>query len=179
MLQTEPSVRGVPSPFDAAYRDMAPRLIGVVSRVVGERAEAEDVVQEAFLKLDGQPVLDRPSGEVAAWLHRVALNLAFNRVRDRRRWHDRAERGGRLHLATNEQAEPLTEVLRAEEQTRVRASLALLPPKQRDCLLLRHSGYSYAEIADTLGIATGSVGNTLARAERAFRLHHAAQENES
>jgi DNA-directed RNA polymerase specialized sigma24 family protein len=44
-----------------------------------------------------------------------------------------------------------------------------LPERQRNCLLLRHSGYSYAEIAATVGIAAGSVGVLLARGERAFR----------
>lgn len=176
MLQAEPDVRGVPSRFDAAYRDMAPRVLAVVTRVVGDRAEAEDVVQEAFLRLDGQPVLDQPADEIAAWLHRVALNLAFNRVRDTRRWRDRAAVGGRLH-ATHA-AEPLAEVLRTEERDSVRTSLALLNAKQRDCLLLRHSGYAYAEIAQIVGIPMGSVGTTLARAERAFAEHHAAAQGD-
>jgi RNA polymerase sigma-70 factor (ECF subfamily) len=176
-MMTDAKVRGVPSRFDTAYRDVAPRLLGVVTRVVGDRAEAEDVVQEAFARLDGQPVLERRPDDIAAWLHRVALNLAFNRVRDRRRWQDRAERGGRLHLAGAQTPEPLDEVIRAEEAAGVRAALAQLPDKQRDCLLLRHSGYSYAEIAEIVGIAAGSVGTTLVRAERAFR-SLVAQEND-
>ena len=59
--------------------------------------------------------------------------------------------------------------LRQEEQAEVRRALAELPERQRTCLLLRHSGYSYAEIAATLGVATGSVGVLLARGEQAFR----------
>ena len=49
------------------------------------------------------------------------------------------------------------------------AELAALPERQRACLLLRHAGYSYAEIAATLDLAIGSVGVLLARGERAFR----------
>lgn len=171
MLETEPPLRAVPGRYDATFKELASRLTAVARRVVGEATDAEDVVQEAFLRLASDPILDRPADEISAWLHRVTLNLAFNRLRDTRRWHDRAERGGRLHGEVPPD-DPLQTVLRTEQQERVRAVLAQLPDKQRDCLLLRHSGYSYAEIAATLGVAPGSVGTTLARAERAFRALH-------
>jgi RNA polymerase sigma-70 factor (ECF subfamily) len=61
------------------------------------------------------------------------------------------------------------DVLRAEEQRAVRRALAALPERQRACLLLRHAGFSYAEVAATLDLAVGSVGVLLARGERAFR----------
>lgn len=171
MLETEPPPSAVPGRYDAAFKGLAERLTSVARRVVGDAAEAEDVVQEAFLRLASDPVLDRPADEVAAWLNRVTLNLAFNRLRDTRRWHHRAEKGGRLHAQTASD-DPLHAVLRSEQQEGVRAVLSQLPDKQRDCLLLRHSGYSYAEIAATLGVPPGSVGTTLARAERAFRALH-------
>jgi RNA polymerase sigma factor (sigma-70 family) len=80
------------------------------------------------------------------------------------------ERAGRLELVdAASDATPPQALLRAEEQTEVREALERLPDRQRDCLLLRHSGYSYAEIAAAIGIAVGSVGVLLARAERAFR----------
>lgn len=171
-MKTQPPLTAVPGRYDAAFRDLAARVTAVARRVLGDPAEAEDVVQEAFLRLASDPVLDRPTDEVAAWLHRVTLNLAFNRLRDTRRWHARAEKGGRLEAQPQPDDDPLHAVLRNEQQERVRAVLAQLPDKQRDCLLLRHSGYSYAEIAATLGVAPGSVGTTLARAERAFRELH-------
>lgn len=166
MLGTESVSR-----YDATFRELTPRLTALARRVLGDASEAEDIVQEAFVRLDGDPVLDRPAEEVAAWLRRVTLNLAFNRLRDNRRWRDRAERGGRLDL-DRPTDEPVDEVLRDEQRRAVRASLARLPQRQRDCLLLRHAGYSYAEVAATLDIPSGSVGTTLARAERAFRLLH-------
>jgi RNA polymerase sigma factor (sigma-70 family) len=72
--------------------------------------------------------------------------------------------------------EPLDDVLLHEQQDAVRRALASLAPNQRDCLLLRHSGYSYAEIAATLEISPGSVGVFLARGERAFRSTYQTQE---
>jgi RNA polymerase sigma factor (sigma-70 family) len=123
------------------------------------------------LKLAEAPILERPDDEVAAWLRRVCLNLGSNRLRERRRARERLERAGRLELVEigGERGDPSQALLRQEQQTKVRALLAGLPERQRDCLLLRHSGYSYAEIAATLGLALGSVGVLLARAERAFR----------
>jgi RNA polymerase sigma-70 factor (ECF subfamily) len=56
-----------------------------------------------------------------------------------------------------------------EDRDRVRACLAVLPDRQATVLLLRHSGHSYREVATALGVAEGSVGVLLARAERAFR----------
>jgi DNA-directed RNA polymerase specialized sigma24 family protein len=69
---------------------------------------------------------------------------------------------------------PTQRVLGAEVRAEVQAVLATLPDRQRACLLLRHAGHSYAEIAATVGIALGSVGVYLARAERAFRITYEA-----
>ena len=158
--------------FAALFRERYRELYGLGYRLLGDHGEAEDVVQETFLKLDGHPVLERPDEEVAAFLRRVCLNTAYNRLRGRRRTTARLERAGRAERAEDEtdaQATPLLDVLRAEQQQAVRRALASLPERQRACLLLRHAGYSYAEIAATLDLAVGSVGVLLARGERAFR----------
>jgi RNA polymerase sigma-70 factor, ECF subfamily len=158
--------------FAALFRERYRELYGLGYRLLGDHGEAEDVVQETFLKLDGHPVLERPDEEVAAFLRRVCLNTAYNRLRGRRRTTARLERAGRAERADDEtdaQATPLLDVLRAEQQQAVRRALASLPERQRACLLLRHAGYSYAEVAATLDLAVGSVGVLLARGERAFR----------
>ena len=149
--------------LESIVRSARASLVALVRRVV-DPAEAEDVVQEAFVRLTDDPVLDRPDVEVTAWLRRTSLNLAFNRARDVGRWRART---ARAELPVP--ADPAAEAVRADERSAVRAVLDQLPAKQRDCLLLRHAGYSYAEIAATLDIAAGSVGTTLARAERAFK----------
>ena len=157
--------------FEDLFQRLYPKLFGLAYRLLGDRFETEDTLQEAFLKLAEAPVLARPDDEVAAWLRRVCLNLGSNRLRDERRARERLERAGRLQSTdpASEVGDPSRAVLLHEEQAAVRQALARLPERQRDCLLLRHSGYSYAEIAATLGIAIGSVGVLLARAERAFR----------
>jgi RNA polymerase sigma factor (sigma-70 family) len=164
--------------FDALFARFYPELFGLVYRVLGERMETEDALQEAFLKLvDEVDLQARPDAEVAAWLRRVGMNLAFNRLRAARRGQLRLERVGRMERRDDEPVEsermgPSGMVVRVEEQAAVRRALADVPERQRECLLLRHSGYSYAEIAETLGIAIGSVGVLLARAEHAFRARY-------
>jgi RNA polymerase sigma factor (sigma-70 family) len=170
----------VPAPadrFEALFGRFYPELYALVYRVLGERMASEDIVQDAFLKLNDDAALQRkPDVEVGAWLRRVALNLAFNRLRGERRARARLERVGRLETGADEAADTLANLmLRVEEQVEVRRALAEVPERQRECLLLRHSGYSYAEIAATLGLAVGSVGVLLARAEQAFRATYRRQ----
>jgi RNA polymerase sigma-70 factor (ECF subfamily) len=178
--------------FDELFRRFYPRLVPLAERLLSDRAEAEDVVQEAFLRLarpasreDGSgedgALLARPDELVGAWLRRVVLNLGINRLRDRRRADERLARAGRLDPALGSERGPSADdspsqaLLRAETRDEVRAALATLPERQRDCLLLRHAGHSYAEIAATLGVAIGTVGVYLARGERAFRAAYRAE----
>jgi RNA polymerase sigma-70 factor, ECF subfamily len=166
------SAAGSGERFAAVFRDRYQELYGLGYRLLGDHGEAEDVVQETFLKLDGHPVLERPDEEVAAWLRRVCLNTAYNRLRGLRRATARLDRAGRAERVDDEAdagGEPLLDVLRAEQRHAVRRALATLPERQRAALLLRHAGYSYTEIAATLDLAVGSVGVLLARGERAFR----------
>jgi len=179
-LEAEMSEAGLTpvSRFDALFEQFYPELFSLTYRVLGDRMETEDTLQDAFLKLSDEPDLQaRPDAEIGAWLRRVGLNLAFNRLRSARRARARLERVGRLERRDEEPlvsdlTSPSGEVLRAEERAAVRRALAAVPERQRECLLLRHSGYSYAEIAASLGIAIGSVGVLLARAEHAFRTHY-------
>lgn len=152
------------------FRRHYPELVGLAGRLLGDRGEAEDAAQETLAKLANAPVLDRPDAEVAAWLRRVCVNDSFNRLRGRRRRVGHTERAARQAAEPLDAAGPtVAAVLRREVREEVREALAGLPERQRAVLLLRHSGYAYAEIAESLGIAVGSVGVLLARAERAFR----------
>ena len=176
-----PSGAGGTARFDRLFGVFYPDLFGLTYRVLGDRMETEDTLQEAFLKLsDDPPLQQRPDAEVGAWLRRVALNLAFNRLRSARRARARLERVGRLERSDPEpldsdRTSPSAIALRREDREAVRRALSEVPERQRECLLLRHSGYSYAEIAATLGIAVGSVGVLLARAEHAFRTTYRRQ----
>jgi len=176
-----PTAESSATRFDALFQRFYSELFGLVYRALGDRMETEDTLQETFLKLSDDASLQaRPDPEVGAWLRRVAINLAFNRLRSAKRARARIERVGRLERSDEEPTDsemlgPAGLLVRHEEQAAVRRALAEVPERQRDCLLLRHSGYSYAEIAMTQGIAIGSVGVLLARAEHAFRATYRRQ----
>src|SRR5947207_3479009 len=143
--------------FDALFAHFYPELFGLLYRVLGDRMDTEDALQETFLRLaDDAAIQGRPETEVGAWLRRVGMNLAFNRLRSARRQRARLEQIGRMDRHDTEPTEselagPSGIAIRHEERARVRRALAEVPERQRECLLLRHSGYSYAEIAETVG----------------------------
>jgi RNA polymerase sigma-70 factor (ECF subfamily) len=175
--RSAPHVESVSSRFDEVFRSNYARLYSLVYRLLGDRGEAEDTLQEVFLKAVGEPVIHRADHEVSAWLRRACLNAGYNRLRSQVRQLRYTERAGRLDFAARPDDQgPLLDVLRREQQDAVRRALRALPERQRTCLLLRHSGYSYAEIAATLGMALGSVGVLLARGEQTFKDAYQAQE---
>jgi RNA polymerase sigma factor (sigma-70 family) len=154
--------------FEQVFRRAYPRLVGLAWRVVRDRGVAEDVAQEALARLADAAILDRPDDEVDAWLTRVCLNRAFTTLRTRRRAWDREVRAAQREPAPDG-ADPVGDVVAGEDRDAVRDVLAVLPERQRMVLVMRHSGYAYAEIAAAVGVAPGSVGTLLVRAERAFR----------
>jgi len=149
--------------FDALYTRVQPSLWRYVQRLTGDADAADDVVQEAFVRL-----LERtePRGDGArVWLFTVATNL----VRDRGRTSTRRRR--LLESVPMERNPPPLadqEMIRAEAVQRVRAVLDQLGERDRQLLLMREEGFKYGEIAQVVGVAPGSVGTLIARAIRRF-----------
>ena len=140
-------------------------VYAVLFRLVGTREEAEDLAQEAFFRLYQKPLPQASGSNVGGWLYRVATNLGYNALRSRRR---RDAREARV-LDSPAPAQPLEQVLAAEEAAEVRRALAQLGERQQACLVLRYQGFSYGEIAESLGVSPSSVGTILARAEAELR----------
>lgn len=162
----EPARRGDEAAFERLFLRYYETVYRVLYGVMGRREEAEDVAQETFLELYRNPPRIEEDGTVRAWLCRVALNRGYNALRGERRARERGERASAEACETG--GDPESQVLRAEDQARVRHALAQLPSRQRELLLLRHAGLSYAEVTTILEVAPGSVGTLLVRAQRAF-----------
>jgi RNA polymerase sigma-70 factor (ECF subfamily) len=146
-----------------------------VQRLVGDWGEAEDLALEAFWRLYTHP--PRELANVGGWLHRVATNLGLNAIRARRRRQRYEEEAGALRMQRADPLGPADAVERRETQEQVRQVLARMKPHKAELLILRHTGHSYAEIADILGVAPGSVGTMLARAEQDFERRYRARED--
>jgi RNA polymerase sigma-70 factor (ECF subfamily) len=152
--------------FEALFRQHWERLCVLLVRIVGDRAEAEDLAIETFVRLYHRPPPDVDN--LGGWLYRVATNLGLNALRARKRRQVYEEEAGRLALDTGSSGDPAALTEQALERQMVRDVLQALKPRSAQILLLRHSGLSYAEIAAAVGVAISSVGTLLARAESEF-----------
>ena len=153
--------------FEALYRRHAARLHGVVARLVGyDRARAEDLVQEAFVRAWQALPAYRFESAFGTWLHRLAVNTALMDLRARR---------GRPGLDGDDEA--LDHVGPADSAGHGTAlaldlerAVATLPPRARAVLVLYDvEGWKHEEIADALGMAVGSSKAQLHRARGLLR----------
>lgn len=154
-----------------AFRELLTRHLTVVlataRRILGEESEAEDVAQEAMLRLwtlSGSVAV--PEHGIRPWLRRVATNLALDRVRSRRRV-DVTDDPPEIPQAP-EQGRALDA---ASRRSRVAGALAGLPERQRLAVTLFHfEGMSQAEVASSLAISEEAVESLLARGRRALKV---------
>ena len=136
--------------------------------ILDDAAEAEDIAQEAFLRLLSELHKGREIGNVPAWVFRAAHNLAI----DRRRRTNRVERldpdaWQRAPKWTARPGEGMERMIERNEQAEaLEAALVLLSPQERRCLDLRAEGLRYREIAEVLEVGISTVESFLARAIR-------------
>lgn len=151
-----------------------PRLMSLAWRMLNDRAEAEDVAQDAMLKL-WQIAPDWREGEaqVSTWLYRVAANLCTDRLRRR----------GRAQVGLDGVAEPADPGPSAAERLQaasrdaaLQAALAALPDRQRQAVVLRHiEGLGNPEIAAIMETGVDAVESLTARGKRGLRAALAGQ----
>ncbi|MGH2352927.1 MAG: sigma-70 family RNA polymerase sigma factor [Chloroflexota bacterium] len=167
--------RGDEAAFGRLFEQHWEGVCRLLTRLIGDADAAGDLAQEVFVQLYRRP----PVGDdvpLRAWLCRVALNRGYNALRADRRRRTREDAVARDPAGPSGGDGGMDEAAaRAEERDAVRRVLVRLPERQRDCLALRAEGLSYAEIAAAVGVAPGSVGTLLARAERAFKAEYLAQ----
>jgi len=142
--------------------------------LIGDWDEAQDLALEVFYRLHTRPPRDLT--ELSGWLHRVATNIGLNAIRARRRRRRYEEVAGALRLQRAASVDPDVEVEHREAQGQVREVLSRMKPRQAQFLILRYTDHTYAEIADILNVAPGSVGTMLARAEKEFERRYRALE---
>lgn len=129
---------------------------------------AEDVTQEVFVRLHQHLDAAQRDGLMRAWLLRVTANVSRNAMRGLSRARSRDESFIARMLQTNRPARPDDELLRQAEIFEARRALAKIKEPMRSCLLLKHEGLSYKEIAAALGIKESNVGSLIARGRREF-----------
>ncbi|WP_424984612.1 RNA polymerase sigma factor [Microbulbifer sp. S227A] len=156
---------------------LAPRALGVAMRVLGDRAEAEDVAQEAMMRLWRMaPDWQTGKAKVSTWLYRVTLNLCLDIKRRRRGGMARLDDVPDPPDPGESAAEHLQQTARADA---LQAALETLPDRQREAVVLRHlEGLSNPEIAEIMEISTEAVESLTARGKRALSRELAGRKDE-
>ncbi len=165
--QASPGPPGA-EPIEQLFSALESPLLGYALRLIGELSLAEDIVQEAFMRLHAQ--FDEVR-EPRRWLYRTVHNLALNQKRDREKIvpldvpASAAEAHGPSVDLPDPQPLPDEQIVRLEGIGLVRLSLETLDQRSRELIRLKfHEGLSYKDIAARSGLTTGHVG---------YLLHHA------
>ena len=151
--------------FDDAFTAHHRAVYATARAVVRDAALAEEVTQEVFLKLY-RHLGSTPRAELLrAWLLRVTLNEARNTIRSQSR---SLARDAAYQKTSDRTVPPQVEFENRQELEAARRALDKIKEPMRSCLMLRHQGLSYREIAQTLSLKENYVGSLVARARRDF-----------
>jgi RNA polymerase sigma-70 factor (ECF subfamily) len=156
------ALAGDDNAFETVIRTYSRRVYIVAYAIVQDVAEAEDIVQDTFLKAHHQRSRLREADKFPAWLLTVARNAARDRLRRRK-----PQAGAEVFdtLPDHAAATPGSEMERQEHQTRLRHALASLPEEHRTALTLRYlEGLDYRAIEDQMGLTNGALRGILGRA---------------
>lgn len=139
-------------------------VVRYLRSLCGSHADAEELMQEAFLRLYVEIRDHHEPPNVQAWIFRVAHNLAMDHFRQRgEAGMALSLEGIRMDIADRAETQEQT-VMERERRQRVDQALAWLSPQQRQCLELRAEGLRYREISKVLGIRISSVRTFIVRA---------------
>lgn len=157
---------GDPAAARALIARKLPRLLSLAGRMLGDGAEAEDVAQEAFLRVWKQaPKWRAGVARFDTWLHRVALDLCYDRLR-RRRELAYAEPPDQ----TDEGPGPERGLQAQDAGRRVAQALQALPDRQREAIVLCHyQELGNIEAAAVMGVSVEALESLLGRGRRALR----------
>jgi RNA polymerase sigma-70 factor (ECF subfamily) len=154
---------GEPRAFEELVIAYQHRVFGVALRMLGSRAEAEEIAQEVFLRAHRAVADFRGEARLGTWLYAIASRLCLNRLAS----PDRRVARGDAALADVPASGPDAAVTaeRAELEAALHAAIAELPNERRLVLVLRDvEGLSYEEIAEALALDPGTVRSRLHRA---------------
>ncbi len=165
---------GDESAFEALVHRHQRRVFGLVLRMLGNREEAEEVAQEAFLSLHRHGHRFRREARFSTFVYRVAVNAALNRRRSlgrrRQRLENLAERQAAGDHLPSAPRGPEDSAAGGQIQERVQEEIQRLSPALRAPLVLYDmEGLPYAEIAEALQLREGTVKSRIHRARQALR----------
>lgn len=160
--------------FDELFRLQGPRVLALVQRLIGDRAEAEDLTQEVFVSVFKSIGEFRGDSKLSTYIHRIAVNHCHNR----RKYLGRRARPGKeawddtAHAPSEAEVPLVATVARPDQQAEgneterlVQRALLALADDHRELVVLRDiEGLAYDEIGIITGLPEGTVKSKLHRA---------------
>jgi RNA polymerase sigma-70 factor (ECF subfamily) len=170
--------------LEAAYRELIRRyerpIFSLIYRMVRDRALAEDLSQETFIKALNAIDSYRPEYKFSSWIFKIANNAAIDQIR--RRELDTLSLDGSPHATTPDEIEatalqvsarglsPLEALESSELGGQIEQAIGRLRPEYRSCILLRHvEGLAYEELAELMNLPLGTVKTYIHRARNELR----------
>ena len=172
-------ISGNESAFEQLVAEHYQKAYQIAYGLLGNSHDAEEVVQDAFMKVYKNLKKFRGDAKFTTWLYRIVSNLARNKYH----WHKR--RGAELNISISNlqdeknldmeipdsKSNPTTILEYAEVENNLNIALSKLPEKLREVLILRHfEEMPYTEIASILNCELGTVKSRIARARNALKL---------
>jgi RNA polymerase sigma-70 factor (ECF subfamily) len=164
--------------FDVLLDRHRKPLVGFFVRMVRDPALAEDLAQEAFLRVYQARRRYRPEAKFTTWLYRIATNLALNALRDRKAIQagpvgdgDSSDGGSNLEQLSDTRRTAEQELMLSERERTIRRAVESLPENQRAAVILhKYQGIDYKQIGNILEVSESAVKSLLFRAYENLRI---------
>ena len=162
--------------FETLMRQHAPKVVGLATRLLGNRSDAEDLAQEAFLRLHRALPAFRGDSSIGTWLYRTTTRLAIDQLRREKLkrklffFRQSDDDPDPLETTPDPRSNPGRDLHTKQAMVRLRQGMEKLSARQRAVFVLRHhEGLPLQEIAGLLGLETGTVKIHLHRAVTTLR----------
>ena len=162
--------------FRALVETHSRQVFRLAFRMTGNEQDAEDVVQESFLRAYRQLGRFESRANFGTWLYRIVSNCSVDLMRSKQARHDQVrgdslDQAGAVELPAADMPNPERQAQSAEIDRRVQDALRDLSPLERAAFTLRHyEGRSIEEISETLGLGTSAAKHSVFRAVKKLRL---------
>jgi RNA polymerase sigma-70 factor, ECF subfamily len=175
--------------LSSAYVEYSTPLHSYAYHLLGNQEDADDVVQEVFIRAHGHMAQLREQAHLKSWLYRIATNLCMDQLRRRTRIRKRfgfalslgaeSDDGEQSQMIDVAHPASLAALDGVAERDHIIGALRRMPPKYSSCLILYSAqGLSYREIAEILNITPGAAAVRLTRARDLFAKHYDALRGE-
>ena len=168
--------RGDLAAFEVAYRRLAPKVMGMAQRILGDRGLAEEVVQDTFVSLMERSTTLRQADAVVGWVRKTAVNHCLMRLRSP--WQQR-RMGGRVLEAVAEPADAGNSAPRTDALMDLETALASVNPETRMVLWLHDvEGYTHQEIGALFGKTSSFSKSQLARGHERLKAAYGGNQDD-